>query len=151
MATISVIFYKGPGNWADKAIRLWTRGPYSHCEIVLNHKRIGSDPKTMIIRELDNYTLNSDKWDILTFEVNSSIANYLYTLARMEYGKGYDWKNIIFSDILPFDLENKEKWTCDEFCAYLLIAGKIIPGDKHANWYNPNKLYNKLIATGEFL
>lgn len=29
-----IAFYKAKGNYVDKAIRIWTNSPYSHCEIV---------------------------------------------------------------------------------------------------------------------
>ena len=29
-------FYKAPGTWADKAIRLFTGSDYSHVELVIN-------------------------------------------------------------------------------------------------------------------
>jgi len=43
---IRLTLYKAPGDTYDRFIRLWTRSPYSHCELVLPDGRfVTSSPQ----------------------------------------------------------------------------------------------------------
>lgn len=38
-AVIEIAFYKGRTRWLDRVIQWWTKGPYSHCEVVTHRRK----------------------------------------------------------------------------------------------------------------
>lgn len=48
---VRLALYKAPGDLYDRAIRAWTRSPYSHCELVLSGGRfVSSQPRNAGMR-----------------------------------------------------------------------------------------------------
>ena len=131
---MKVAFYKAEGNWQDKLIRLWTRGKYSHCEIVDGNVWYSSSPRDGGVRAkyMDDWDENS--WDFI--EVEADHDRLIEVYAKYEYAK-YDWLGIILTQFIPLGIENEKKVFCSEFCAIVLdLYG--------AKWLSPNALYKNL-------
>ena len=128
---VQIAFYKAKGNWIDLTTRIWTKSIYSHCEIVSNKDWYSSSPRDGGVRTkqiLDD----GNSWDFIEVDIDK---NTLYEIYRENKGKGYDFKAILFSNILPFKWHSKDKMTCSEFVASVL------------NYENPQKFSPKDIYT----
>lgn len=132
-------FYKGKGRFFDRLIRWWTRGPFSHVEVVLdiNHATmsalcLSASPREGTVRE-KVITLSPEKWDLLIVPWGS--VDYARSQTGNAMGQRYDWFGIIFSQILPTARHHRGKWFCSELCAKAL-------GLCEPHRYSPTSLHN---------
>ena len=138
---MKIAFYKGT-TIIDNLISWWTRGPYSHCEILFT-----MDPKTKIAQcassnrgigvAFDNITLTPAEWDIMDLPN----ANYQDCVKWFNdhAGEQYDYTGLL-GIISPIGNEYNH-WFCSEACA----ASLGIPEP----WrFDPNRLAVVLKAMG---
>ncbi|WP_343560424.1 hypothetical protein [Kiloniella sp. b19] len=136
-------FYKGTGKWWNKLIRLWTRGPYSHCEIVTSKPNSWrKTAQSLSASEWDGgvrkktIDFTTDNWDLIPVAIDCDRLSQ----AKGEIGAKYDWVGILFSQILPLSREHPDKWFCSELAAFVIG----LPDPHH---FSPNSLYRKLKET----
>lgn len=123
MAKIKVAFYIAPGVFIDKAIRVWTKSKYSHCEIVLEgglgqHSMCASSSAYDKGVRLKSIFLEEGHWEIVEVESTASIESIRFWIARNQ-GCKYDYAGTI-SFILMIISGRKTRWTCGEACADML-------------------------------
>ena len=109
-------FYKGKGTLVDKSIRLWTNSPYSHVELVIGEMWYSSSPRVGGVRK-KVVVPKEGNWDYVDVDVDQEILDELFVATQ---GTGYDWKGIVFNEILPFSVHSDTKWYCSEWCAQAL-------------------------------
>lgn len=130
---MKLIFFKGNGDWQDKLIRFFTRSQFSHCEFYDEDKNlfIGVRPETGKVSEYYRL-LQYDEWEIISLPKRYN--NEIYSFYNKTKSQGYDWVQIVFTHILPFNLHKRNKWTCSEWCAKAI-------GINNSYRYSPEKLY----------
>ena len=116
---IVLALYKGYGDWKDKAIRLFTRGKYSHCEIAIQNSNAWhcytSSPRDDGVR-MKTMLLPSDEWDLIELP-----EKYIEpTIALFEQTKGAKYDLIGALSVVVLARENREKWFCSEWCGSVL-------------------------------
>jgi hypothetical protein len=139
---VKLAFYKAhQGGWDDKLISWWTKGPYSHVEIV-----VGPDVDNLTMyssyasdggvrRTLHKY--DPTVWEYVDIDLD---FNVLFQIYQRTNGMKYDYLGML-GFILPFkDRENK--WFCSEWVSNVLKCN----GDKRfytlePSRISPNKLY----------
>jgi hypothetical protein len=125
-------FYKAPGQIDDKLIRWWTGSPYSHVELVVDGVWYSSSARDGGVRA-KIITPRNDAWDYLNISVDAEWLNKVFNETK---GQGYDYVNIVLTQVLPLGLERPDKWICSEWCAYALFGQK--------SKMNPGQLYNRV-------
>ncbi len=138
---IKLAFYKAKGKWRNRLIRIWTRGPYSHCEVLLNE----SNGRCVSSSEMDDgvrykfIQLHPDHWDIVdvTGTTLKQITRFADPLVKAQLK--YDWLGILLSQVLPLARHSKNKWFCSEFCAAAIGLPK-------PQKYSPNSLHRYISA-----
>jgi len=131
---MKIAFYKWKWNIIDKAIRIWTRWPYSHCELVLNNWTMFSSSWMdwgVRIKEFSN----SDNWDV--YDTNVWETPRVKTIMKDEMGKEYDFIWLFFNFIVDLNLEDRNKRFCSEICWYILWI-------ENSSQYWPNWLFEIL-------
>ena len=139
---ITLAFYKG---WngplshiiVEMTIRVWTVGPYSHCEFIegraeLNQPALclSASPRRGIVREKEIF-LHGDRWDLLYLNCTSKeVRRYM----RSRLDCRYDWNGILFSQILPLGMHSQNAY----FCSELIAEAFKLPNPQK---YSPNALY----------
>lgn len=131
MVKAQIAFYKAKGDWVDLLVRVWTNSPYSHCEIIVNKDWYSSSPRDGGVR-VKQIIDDGNSWDFVEVDIDKE---RLYEIYRSNRCKGYDFKGILFSNILRLKWHSKDKMTCSEFCANVL-------GLKNPYSYSPGSLYN---------
>ena len=126
-------FYKGKGNLVDLLIRVFTNSKYSHVEIVINKDWYSSSPRDGGVR-IKQIVDDGNSWDFIEVDIDKE---RLYEKYREYRGRGYDFKGILLSNILPIGWHSKDKVTCSEFVADAL--GYIEPSK-----YSPQDVLNKI-------
>lgn len=119
--SVQLALYKGPGGFGNRAIRWWTRSPYSHCEIVVDgwcysssvmdkgvrRKRVGSGD--------DEISLGSEHWDLvpLPWADPAQVPAYFERTDPDHYG----WSSLIASQLLNRNRQTEHAAFCSEWCA----------------------------------
>jgi len=149
-----VVFYKGLEDFYGKIVRLWTFSPYSHSFLVLeknnnftafeansNYNKVRSF--NFNISYLEKNSSFYKNYDYFKFKLNSNQFKNISNFLVQQLDKKYDWLGIFLSQIIPMNIEEKEKWFCSELCAYViskyLFNLKYLPQK-----YSPGKLYKEL-------
>jgi len=135
-------FYKGRGRWFDRAIRVFTRGPYSHVELVMTKPvdgavftglsasgRAGGVGSKGSNQAPENGVLGEVPW------VNSAS----WVASKRFIGQPYDFVGILLSQVFPFRRHERGAWFCSELCAY--ACGFDVP-----QIYSPNGLHHAVLA-----
>ncbi len=115
---IRLALYKGAGDWMDSGIRIWTRSPYSHCEIVLPDGRwVTSSPREggVVSRVI---VCDPSEWDFIDLPWVTAAA--VEALFEAERGARYDWIGLLGSQVLPVGIQSHTRWFCSEFCATVI-------------------------------
>lgn len=140
--TVTLAFYKAEGELLDQLIRWWTRGPYSHVEIVVGDPIgevtiLSSSPRDGGVRQR-RITIDPDHWDLLMVDAEELSATALVLSQR---GRGYDWLGIIFNFVLPLRWQSRRRWFCSEICGAAL-------GLPEPHLFHPNSLFQLLRQLG---
>jgi len=131
-----------------KAIAWWTKGPYSHVELIWydddkNELRTFSAvPTVRKVREANGEdVLKEGEWDAITFDITEDEWYTFVKYKNLLLGERYDWLGI-FGFILPFKDRTKE-WFCSEITSnYLKIIGAESFWFLEPSKISPNKLYS---------
>ena len=129
-------FYKGKGNWVDLLIRVFTSSKYSHVEIVINKDWYSSSPRDGGVR-IKQIVDDGNSWDFIEVDIDKE---RLYQKYREYRGRGYDFKGILLSNILPIGWHSKNKVICSEFVADVL-------GYENPSKFSPQDVFNKTKLT----
>lgn len=105
---MQIAFYKAPGTWVDKAIRLVTRSKYSHCEVVIDGVCWSASIQDKGVRQKRMW-LNPDRWDVV--DVPDSPGALKWFLEHE--GQGYDFWGV-FRFLIPFIPQRGNLWFCSE-------------------------------------
>jgi hypothetical protein len=139
---IKLAFYKAhQGNLTDKVISWWTKGPYSHVEIV-----VGPDVNNLSMYSssglddgvrLKPHKYNPSLWEYVNIDIDFSI---LFKIYQRTIGNKYDYLGIL-GFILPLQ-DRENKWFCSEWVSNILKCS----GDRRfytlePSRVSPNKLY----------
>lgn len=141
MAIVQVAFYKGRTRLFNRAVAWWTRGPYSHCELVIQREPDGAahcwssslmdgGVRSKVI------TLDPDHWDVVSLDVTPDKLVLALDWFEQREGSGYDVLGLL-GFIWRAAADNSSRWFCSEALAAAL--GFIEP------WrFSPNDLYAAL-------
>mgnify|MGYP001213384616 CR=1 FL=1 len=137
---ITLAFYKARGNFFDRLIRWWTRGPYSHVELVIGAENgeatiISASPRDGGVRER-RLVLDPELWDLVHIPGDAEKAA---AFVRSHIGRRYDWLGILLSQTLPLGWHWSGGWFCSEICAAVLNL-------QNPHRYHPSALYKHLVA-----
>ena len=77
---------------------------------------------------------DNNSWDFIEVDIDKE---RLYQKYREYRGRGYDFKGILLSNILPIGWHSKGKMTCSEFVADVLGYG-------NPSKFNPQDILDKL-------
>lgn len=141
---MQLIFYKAVnGTIYDKSIAFYTRGKYSHCEILFSDgvcfsasPRDGGTRFKVI--EVESH------WDRIA--VGTSHEDEVWQWCARQVGKPYDWLGILGLS-LNYRNSDKKKWYCSEVCVTALRRVGLL--DVRPN-LSPNALYRRIMSRKSF-
>lgn len=119
-------FYTGKGNLVDRVIRIATRSPYSHVELVHgsisnNSLRtswsISASARDGGVRE-KSIEFQAGRWEFLPIEGWSD--DQIWIRAEAELGRPYDYLGILFNFTVPIRRHLRGSWFCSELCGHAL-------------------------------
>lgn len=113
--TMQLAFYKAPGTWADKAIRVFTGSKYSHVELVIGTECWSASARDGFVRAKTMW-LDPDKWDVIDIHGAEPFALAWFT---QHAGQRYDWAGVA-RFVLPLLPNSRNRWFCSEAVAAAL-------------------------------
>lgn len=141
--SIYFVFYRNKGLGA-KIIQWWTKSRFNHCELWNGNELIGVADKPTTIRIQSQKYLNPTKWEV--FEVlDSTIINTLNTFYNETKGLKYDNKAIWLSNFFNRGEQDKDKYTCSEWCAELINRHYNIIYPRWFAKFNPQDVLDVLL------
>ena len=124
-------------NSKDRFNSKWREVAY-HVEISFNTIHwFGSRAED---KGVGNRKTNVYGWRKYKIEVTDDEYVYMQELALLKIGKGYDWLNILGSDLFELNLHIQDKYTCDEFVALMLMQCKFGRNLNCINRLSPKRL-----------
>ena len=134
---MKLAFYKGREDLYDRLISWWTRGPYSHVELVINGNYcMSSSPKDGGIR-FKHIDLRPDHWDLV--ELEGYDPAYAYNWFKEHEGRKYDIlgilgfvfgplrqdkKRFFCTEAIGHALKMKEPWRLDPNAMYAVVTSE---------------------------
>jgi hypothetical protein len=112
--TVSIIFYKGPGNFRDRLVRLWTKSPYSHSEFGRSDGLYHSNDRLDLVSKLKNLDINQKDWEVFELTLPSEIIRRVERRQLRKNGTTYDWTGIVFSQFFRLGWHDKTRWFCSK-------------------------------------
>jgi hypothetical protein len=113
------LYTGGGGTWYarlfDWLVRLVTRSPYSHCEIVIDGVCWSSSIRDGGVRA-KRIDLDSGHWHVIPLHTDPARALAWF---KSHMGQGYDWLGVL-RFIVPFIPQRAGRWFCSEACAAAL-------------------------------
>ena len=159
---IKIAFFKGKGDnpfyWLlNTAIRIWTLGKYSHCEIYVSEEDkaglfttttyIASGIKYRGVVKLKNKVYLSKDWDLMTVK-DGGKAKEIKAFLDSKVGSKYDWLGIFFSQFFRTEIHSPDRWFCSEYCAAALKRSGVLNTTKPAQSVHPNRMKKILKNAG---
>ncbi len=141
MAVLELAFYKGRKRLFNRLVAWWTRGPYSHCELIAQSGFNGGSlcwSSSMMdggVRQ-KLIVLDPEHWDLISIEVTDEQAQFAVNWFVSHNGQRYDTIGLL-GFIWRAAVDNPSNWVCSE--ALSAALGFIEP------WrFDPNTLYAAL-------
>lgn len=136
-------FFRGSGDWITKAIRLLTRGPYSHVELVFSDGARFSASGRVPAGVWFTHEPHGSDWDFLCIPATPDQERIARTFAAVLEGSAFQWRGL-FRFLFPFVGDApKSHWYCSELVLYVLqrCFGLL---EEVPLKISPNKLYRVL-------
>lgn len=130
MATVQIAFYKGRSKLSNRAVSWWTRGAYSHCELVVDGWCYSSSVMDKGVRR-KLIDMDSGHWDLI--ELPWADAEFVRDYFDKTDHLGYGWGALVTSQFLNLGIGYADSQFCSEWCANALQ----IP---NASAYSPQTL-----------
>jgi hypothetical protein len=112
--TVSIVFYKGSGNFRDKLIRLWTKSPYSHSEFGRSDGLYHSNDRFRLVSRAEMIDVDSNDWEICKLILPSEVIERVEKRQLKKNGTSYDWIGIIFSQVFRLGIHDSRRWFCSK-------------------------------------
>jgi len=132
---MKIAFYKSKKRVFNRLVSWWTRGPYSHVELVLHQTATGdmfcgSSSNTDGGVRCKYIDMTQDRWDVFEISAEEVPAHSWF---EHHAGEGYDFLGL-FGFIGRRGTQDQRKWFCSEAVAAALGVSE--------PWrYDPNALY----------
>lgn len=131
---MKVAFYKDRTQFLDSLIAWWTRGPYSHIELVFERDGktlcASSSPRDGGVR-IKEIELDPNRWDVIEIQGYDEQKAIKWFSSRV--GAKYDFVGLFGFVVSPLP-EDRLKYFCSEAIAYAL-------GYADGWRFSPNSLY----------
>lgn len=145
MAVMQVAFYKGRSRLFNRLVAWWTRGPYSHCELIVEYEPSGAAvcwSSSMMDGGVRRKAieLKPEHWDVIQLEVSALDLIRAQDWFERRDGHAYDVLGL-FGFIWRAAKDSASRWFCSEAVAAAL-------GYSEAWRFSPNDLFAVLAPKG---
>ena len=135
---VQVAFYKGRTRFFNKAVAWWTRGPYSHCELIVDGKSYSASFMDGGVR-VKEITYDPEHWDIVDVPWADAEKAVAWFVAHM--GQKYDVIGLVGFVARRVE-DDRSKYFCSEAVSAAL-------GFSDGWRFDPNTFYPSLVLANE--
>lgn len=140
--TLQAIFYKAPGSIFDRLIRIVTRSPYSHVELVIDGVCWSSSQPDGGVRG-KRFAIDPARWDTLHIQADAAAVAIWFAGHQ---GTPYDYLGALRC-VIKWLPNSATKWFCSEACAAALRidnSARMTPGELYDFLKTANQTPNLL-------
>lgn len=135
---LQLAFYKGRTRLFNRAVSWWTRGPYSHCELVTAQLQSGALCWSASLSDggvrLKVIPLDPDRWDLVDLSCTPEEEARAVAWFKAHEGQGYDLVGLL-GQVWRAVSDDGDKWFCNEAVGAALGV--------HEPWrFDPNSFYS---------
>jgi hypothetical protein len=144
---LQLAFYKAnSGRLFDRLIGLWTRGDYSHVELVFPEtgECYSSSPRDGGCR-FKQIDLQNGKWELISIPATAQQVLDVWSWCVEQQGKAYDWPGIWGFVCSPFVRQKPQRYFCSEVCVAALQEMGLFKGIEPYR-VSPNRLYKLMMG-----
>lgn len=152
---LKLAFFKAKhGNFHDKLVAWFSRGPYSHVELVFSDNiAFSSSPEDGGTR-FKRINFCDKKYDFINIPCDLEKEKEIRNWCRLECGKNYDWFAIfgyVFGAVIGWAFGCKQclhdtgHWYCSEVCMAALAKFEVLPIDCDEILVHPNDAFDIVI------
>lgn len=121
MSVVQLASYKGPGNFSDALVRMWTRSEFSHCELVLGDAFLSCSLMDGGVRtKLVGVNLHfvPERWELLPlpWADEDLIQKHFFATA----GEPYSLWDLVRSQVFNHNSSEAKASFCSKWCAAAL-------------------------------
>jgi uncharacterized protein YycO len=141
MKTIRIAFFRAKyGGIVDKLIGCFSRGEYSHAEVVFADGRSWSSSfQDGGVRFKDISYSHPERWNDITFVISDNVNAKLLEFCEANVGKKYDWLGVL-AFIIPVK-QSHNRLFCSEAIVKAFQHVNLL-GGLRASKTSPSELYN---------
>ena len=140
------VLFKEPSDIIGRLIVKVTGGKYCHCEIVIGGNAYSADQRGVYCYPcIDGEYLSKFK----VLDLSHCVDKYGLDIAagadflNRQVGKKYDWANMFFAKLVPFNADKKNRWICSELVTAALQKCRL-PVTNRPKDVSPKRLYEVL-------
>ena len=131
---VYLAMYNNKKTFTDRLISFVSRGPYSHCEVIIGDIAYSAsvrDGKRVRRKEIKDMKLDSGNWDIYyLFDVDPSRLEGFYCWWDQVKGSDYGFQTLIFNHLLRLPVEIDGEYICSQICYKIIkLIGKSAKSD----------------------
>ena len=141
------VLFKEPTDLIGRIILKITGGSYSHCEILIDGDVYSADERGVYCELCADTTYLSRFTEL---DLTHCIEKYSLDIdaaaqfLNKQVGKKYDWLNMFFSKLFPFNADKKNRWICSELVTAALQKARL-PVTNRPKDVTPRRLYDVLM------
>jgi len=140
---MQIAFRKRAKSFFSSVIRIWTRGKYSHVELVFSDGMYFSSQEGEGVR-FKAIPIDPEHWDYLPLAILPAKEAEIRAECEDWVGAKYDWRGIAFSFLpIPIGWQHFDRWFCSEICAAMLQRAGYLIGYAPAS-LSPNGLHKAI-------
>lgn len=117
---VYLAMYNNKKTLTDKLISFVSRGPYSHCEVIVGDMAFSAsvrDGEQVRSKPVKDLHLDNGNWDVFPlFDINPlRYEGFVYWFKNLE-GIKYGFKTLVFNHLLRIPLNFRDEYICSEVC-----------------------------------
>ena len=117
---VYLAMYNNKKTLTDRLISFVSRGPYSHCEVIIGDMAYSAsvrDGKRVRRKSIKDMKLDSANWDIYyLFDIDPDKCDgFYYWWKTVEYSN-YGFCTLIFNHLLRLPIKFEDEYICSEIC-----------------------------------
>jgi len=146
---IKVAFYKKQTSLYTKGIyyvqklQRTERPDFVHVELVVDGVWHTSSSIDGGVRER-RISGDSGNWEFITLNVSVDEVALLKLFFYSQRNCGYDYLGVFLTQLLPLDIQSRERWFCSEIVAEALMLIGVLPIVASPSYYSPARLNDTL-------
>lgn len=133
------VVFNYSGGLYGYLIKLFTRGLYTHCGIVIGDVLY----QAQIFKGVYKQDWIPGMWDVVYIDLSEKQQRKVKKFLEKELNSRYDWLGVLHF-VFKFLKPSKKRWFCSELCAKALIEAGVLNKNEKTIYFSPESLFQRI-------